>query len=128
MSEPNPVRMRKASLEIGAADFEARQLANLNVRELEVSAGVGSVMLDLTGELREDMDVDIDLGLGSLELRFPMGAAVRITKQSFLTSFDADDMVKRGDAWYSRNWENAEHQITVDVSAAFGGIEVVWVR
>lgn len=128
VSEPNPVRMRQATFEVGAADFEALRLGNLNTSHLEVDAGVGSVTLDLSGDLRSDMSVDISLGLGSLELRLPRDAAVRVTKQSFLTSFDADDMVKRGDAWYSREWDNAEHQITIDVHAAFGGIEVVWVR
>ncbi len=128
VSEPNPVRMRRASFEVGAADFEALNLGNLNTDRLEIDAGVGSLTLDMSGELRSDMDVDISIGLGSLELRLPRGAGVRITKQSFLTSFDADDMVKRGDAWYSRDWDDAEHQITIDVSAAFGGIEVVWVR
>lgn len=128
VSEPNPVRMRRADFEIGAADFQALRLANLNAREIMVRAGVGSVVLDLSGELRSDLDVEIDIGVGSLELRLPRGAGVKITKESFLTSFDADDMIKRGDAWYSRDWEDAERQITIDVSAAFGGIEVVWLR
>lgn len=128
VSEPNPVRMRRADFEIGAADFQALRLANLNAREIMVRAGVGSVVLDLSGELRSDLDVEIDIGVGSLELRLPRGAGVKITKESFLTSFDADDMIKRGDAWYSRDWEDAERQITIDVNAAFGGIEVVWLR
>lgn len=128
VSEPNPTEMVNATFEVGAADFTARHLGNLNARHIDVDAGVGSVTLWFTGEWRRDASVSIDMGLGSLELRFPEGLGVRLTKDSFLTSLDSQGLVKRGDSYYSLDWEQAERKITVDLDAAFGSVKVAWVR
>jgi hypothetical protein len=128
VSEPNSLEMRSASFEVGAADFTARHLGNLNARHIDVSAGVGEVTLWFNGAWRQDASVSVDMGLGSLELRFPEGVGVRLTKDSFLTSLDSQGLVKRGDAYYSLDWERAERKITIDLDAAFGSVKVVWVR
>ena len=127
-SEPNPVAIRRARLEVGAADFSARRLGNLNAGEIDVSAGVGEVTLDLSGEWQRDSRVNVQMGLGSLDLVFPEGLGVKLVKESFLTSLDPQGLVKRGDAYYSPDWESAERRVTVEVEAAFGSIDVRWVR
>ena len=40
ISSPNPIPMRRATLEVGAAEFTARHLGNLNAEEIEMNAGV----------------------------------------------------------------------------------------
>lgn len=127
-SEPNPIRMGSASFEAGAADFHVRDLGNLNAEEITVDAGVGNVVLSFTGEWRRDADVSVDMGLGALELRFPEGLGVKVVKNTFLTSLDSEGLVKRGDSYFSTDWEEAERRVTVTVDAAFGSIDVVWVR
>lgn len=128
ISEPNPVRMSSAGFEVGAADFHVRSLGNLNAEVITVDAGVGNVVLDFRGEWRDDSTVSVDMGLGALELRFPEGLGVRVIKNTFLTSLDSEGLVKRGDSYYSLDWEEADHQVTVTVDAAFGSIDVVWIR
>lgn len=128
VSEPNPVEMGTASFEVGAADFEARDLGNLNARRIDLDAGVGEITLAFTGEWMQDAHARIKMGLGSLEMRFPEDLGVRIEKNSFLTSFDSEGLVKRGDSYYSLNWEDAERKLSIDLDAAFGSVRVVWVR
>jgi len=128
VSRPNPETLRRAEFDVGAADFEALRLGNLNLEELSVAAGVGKVALDFSGSLRNDIDVDVSMGLGSLELRLPESVGVRIDKDSFLTSFDADGFVQRDGEYYSSNWESAERRIHVQVEAAFGKISVIRTR
>jgi len=128
ISEPNPLRMSSASFEIGAADFHVRSLGNLNAELITVDAGVGNVVLDFRGRWQGDADVTVDMGLGALELRFPEGLGVRVIKNTFLTSLDSEGLVKRGDSYLSLDWEEAEHRVTVTVDAAFGSIDVVWIR
>jgi hypothetical protein len=36
--------------------------------------------------------------------------------------------VKRGDVYQSLDWSKATRRVTVDLDAAFGSVEVVWVR
>lgn len=128
VSEPNPTRMDVARFEVGAADFTVRHLGNLHADRIEMDAGVGEVTLWLTGDWRADTRLAIDMGLGKLQLRIPEGLGIRLTKDSFLTSLDSEGLVKRGDAYYSVDWEEAEHQVRIDLDAAFGSVEVVWVR
>jgi len=49
-------------------------------------------------------------------------------KDTFLTSFDSEGLVKRGNAYYSLDYEDADRRLTIDIDAAFGSITVVWVH
>ncbi len=128
ISEPNPETMSRASMDVGAAEFTVRNLGNLNTEVIEIDAGIGEIDLDFTGDWRQNARVSVDMGLGSLVLRFPRGLGVRLVKDTFLTSLDSEGLVKRGDAYYSLDYDDAEYQITVDVDAAFGSIRVAWVN
>jgi hypothetical protein len=53
---------------------------------------------------------------------------VSLHKDSFLTSLDSEGLVKRGDRYYSLDWDKAKRKIDIDLNAAFGSVKVVWVR
>jgi hypothetical protein len=128
VSEPNRGHIGTARFEVGAAEFDARHLGNLNAERIEIDAGVGSLTLWLDGEWQQDARVSIDMGLGALELRVPEGLALELRKDSFLTSLDSEGLVKRGDNYRSLDWDEADRRVTVDLDAAFGSVKVVWVR
>jgi hypothetical protein len=125
--EPNAVACELVDLDVGAAKFDAVGLGNLNTRRLEFSGGIGEVTLDFSGEWQADMTASVQMGLGSLTLRIPRGLGLRVTKGGLLVGFDSEGLTKRGDSFYSENWEDAEHKLTVDIDAAFGSIRVDWV-
>ena len=127
ISEPNPETMSRASMDVGAAEFTVRNLGNLNTQIIEVDAGVGDIELGFAGDWRQNARVSVDMGLGSLVLRFPRGLGVRLEKDTFLTSLDSEGLVKRGDTYYSLDYDESEYQITVDIDAAFGSIRVEWI-
>jgi hypothetical protein len=127
VSSPNLDSCRELSIHVGAAKFEALRLGNLNAQRIEVEGGVGEVLLDFTGAWRSNMTGKIEMGLGSLTLRVPTSLGVRITKGGFLASFDSQGLVKRGNTYYSENWDKASRTLSLDVSAALGSINVVWV-
>jgi hypothetical protein len=126
ISELNGMRMSSAGFEVGAADFSVGSLGNLNAERITVDAGVGRVALDFGGDWQGDATVSVDMGLGSLELRFPRGLGVQLVRSTFLTSLDSEGLVKRGNSYFSVDWEEAEHRVTVHVNAALGSINVVW--
>lgn len=128
VSEANVGRIATARFEVGAADFDARRLGNLNAERIEVDAGVGSLALWLDGDWQRDARLSIDMGLGTLELRVPEGLGLRLRKDSFLASLDSEGLVKRGDTYESLDWDDADRRVTVDLDAAFGSVKVVWVR
>jgi len=127
VSEPNPQVCNSFEIEVGAAQFEAYSLGNLRTERFRLSGGVGEVVLDFGGAWETDMDANIEMGLGSLTLRVPRGLGLRVQKQGFLAGFDSEGLVKRGDVYFSENWEAANRRLTVRLQAALGSIRVVWV-
>lgn len=125
-SRPNPEPLDVLKIEAGAASFRAEGLGNANAATLDLDGGVGELDLDFAGEWRRNMSVTIDMGVGSLTLRIPRGIGVRISRDTFLMAFDADGMTRRGDAYYSADWDSADHRLTVDVSGALGSVDVRW--
>ncbi len=128
VSEPNPSRIGTARFEVGAAEFTARNLGNLNADRIEVDAGVGSINLGLEGRWQRDAHLDIDMGLGSPQTRSPEALGLRPRKDSILTSLDSQGLVKRGDVYESLDWNHADRRVTIELDAAFGSVSVVWVN
>ncbi|MGI9626532.1 MAG: hypothetical protein ACR2QM_06830 [Longimicrobiales bacterium] len=124
----NPSEIETARFEIGAADFVLRGLGNLNARQVSVEAGVGSVTLVLDGSWSTSQKLEIDMGLGALELRIPETLGVRLEKSSFLASLDTKGMTARGGAYYSTNWDQAESKVDIEISAALASVDLVWTR
>jgi hypothetical protein len=127
VSSSNKEECRSLGIEVGAARFEAQGLGNLNAQRVTLQGGVGEVILDFTGDWQQDMNASINMGLGSLTLRLPHGLGVRVVRQGILASFDSQRLTKRGDVYYSENWENATHKLSLEVDAALGSIRVEWV-
>lgn len=128
VSEPNPRSMRRMRLEVGAASVEATGLGYLNAEEVTVDLGVGEVTLQFDGLRREETRVEADMGLGSLTIRVPRDAGIRLVRESFLTSLDAPDLDRRGDVYYSSNWDTSERRVLLDVEAAFGSVTIERLR
>ncbi|MEW5927434.1 MAG: toast rack family protein [Gemmatimonadota bacterium] len=124
---PNRIPAEEVRLEAGAASFEVTGLGNTRAQRFTFKGGVGETVLDFSGAWDRNATAEVSMGIGSLTLRFPRDLGVRIVKDSFLTSFDGSGMVKRGGAYYSRNWESARNRLTVEVEAAFGSIDVDWI-
>jgi hypothetical protein len=125
--EPNLETCRFAQIQVGAARFEGTGLGNLNAERLSVQGGVGEVTLDFTGAWASGMTANIEMGLGSLTLRMPRGLGVRVTRVGRLASFDSEGLTKRGDSYYSANWDAGDANLSLDIKAALGSIRVVWV-
>lgn len=125
---PNPMAADRISIEAGAAELNVIGLGNARARRIDFEGGVGSTTLDFTGAWTGSTEASVQMGIGELTLRFPEGLGVKLERSSFLTSFDTEGLIKRGDAYYSPDWESAEHRVTLNVNAAFGAVNIRWVR
>ena len=126
-ASPNRVQARRVKVEAGAAEVRVSGLGNTRSPRFEFSGGMGETTLEFGGTWTRSATARIDMGVGSVRLRLPRALGVRIVRDSFLSSFDAGGMVKRGNAWYSRNYEQARHKLDVSIHAAVGSIEVDWI-
>ncbi len=123
-SAPNPGRIGTATIDVGAADFTARNLANANAASLIVKGGVGSVDLGFGGAWSGDLDASVQVTLGKVTLHVPRDVGVELIVQRFLASFDNGGLVKRNGAYYSDNWDTARYHLRLHVQTALGGIVV----
>jgi hypothetical protein len=124
---PNRIAARRVKMAAGAASLNVSGLGNTGAPRFEFEGGMGHTTLDFGGRWTHSASATVEMGVGSVTLRLPRALGVRVTKDSFLSSFDGAGMVKRGDAWYSRNWATAPYKLTVDIDAALGSIDVVWI-
>jgi hypothetical protein len=125
VSSPNSEEMESVELQVGAASFRARDLGNLNAAEISLEGGVGDFRLDLNGLRRAETRVDVKMGLGSLEIRIPREAGVRLERDSFLTSLNAPGLDRQDGAYLSSNWDQAAIRVDISVNAALGSISIV---
>jgi hypothetical protein len=125
-SRPNREACSEISIEAGAAAFHAWSLGNAGCREVRFRGGVGDVTLDFGGVWQGVMNADLEVAIGTLTLMLPRDAGVAVRLTRFLASFDRAGFIKRGDTWYSTGYESAQRRLLLDVSAAFGGVNVVW--
>ena len=123
-STPNAERMRSLDLAVGAASLRAFGLANANAPEIRVQAGVGGVELDFGGAWTQDVDVAVRVALGGVTIRVPRDVGLRVEAQKFLASFDTQGLERRGNAYYSENWDSAAHHLTVRSTTTFGRLHV----
>jgi hypothetical protein len=123
-STPNRLRMRRMDIQIGAAGFVVTNLGNANVSSIRIEGGVGSIELDFGGVLKEDVTVDANLALGKLGLHLPHDVGVRVEVQKLLASFDHPGLYKRGNAYYSHNWDSAKVRVRIRAETVFGAIEI----
>lgn len=126
-SAPNRVPAGTVKIASGASSTRVRGLGNARAERLRFEGGVGEATLEFDGAWGRSASLEVDMGVGSLTLRFPRSLGVRIEKDSFLASFSPAGMVRRGDAWYTRNWDGARDKLTVRISAALGSIDVQWI-
>jgi predicted membrane protein len=123
-SSPNRVRMRELEVNVGAADFTGRLLANANADQIHVQGGVGSVDLDFNGVWTHDVTVMTRLAIGKLTLRVPADVGLRVEVQRFAAGFEHEGLVKRDDGWYSPNYDAAPYKLKVRAETFFGAIDI----
>lgn len=124
---PNRVEARRVKVDAGAAELRVSGLGNTRASRFEFSGGMGETTLDFGGAWTRSATARIDMGVGSVRLRIPRALGVRVERDSFLASFDASGLVRRGNAWYSRNYGQARYKLDLSIHAAVGSIEVDWI-
>lgn len=123
-SAPNRRVMRLLDLQLGAASCVITNLGNANVERIRVDGGVGSVDLDFGSALRNDVDIEANVALGKLALHLPPGVGIRAEVRRVLAGFSHPGLIRRGNAFYSDNWESATTRVRVRAETVFGAIEV----
>jgi hypothetical protein len=129
--EPNPERISRFKIDVGASKLKIKELGNANFDKLSFEGGVGDFTLDFSGELRHKAYVDIDVGLGSLTVLLPENIGVRIRKESsFLSSFSMDEdefQEVKSNVYESENFGKTEGELIFNIEIGLGSVEIEYI-
>ena len=126
---PNRTDLRRIMVENGLGELVARNLSNSRAEKLKFDCGLGSAVLDFRGEFMQDMDVDVNVGLGSVELKIPEGFNVIMeADENFLSSIDTHGLTSEHRGYYrSRDYRPSRPTLHITASVGLGSIDISWV-
>jgi len=125
--QPNPISANDVEFESGVSKFTASNLSNMNFRSLKFSGGVGSYKLDFGGKLRQNADVKIEVGLGSVVVNVPGEIPARLLyDDSWLSSFDLDDgfSKQRSGLYQTDDFDGGSNHLTIRIESGLGSVKV----
>ncbi len=126
-SKPNPIFTDDVTFESGVSKFTALDLGNLNFRNLKFSGGVGSYKLDFNGTFRQSAEVQIEVGLGSINVYVPKTLPTKLVyDDNWLSSFNLDDdFVKRRSGVYETDdFQDAFKRLTIRLESGLGTVRI----
>jgi hypothetical protein len=121
LTENVPLDLKVAT---GAGNSEL-DLANLDLKNLEVDMGTGNTRVDLTGIKPQDLRVRIESGVGQITLRVPADLGVRITTEKGLGNVSADGLVKKGDVYTNAAYGKSDVTLDINVGQGVGDIQII---
>jgi len=124
-TSPNRAHLRELNVDVGAASFTALHLGNANADQIRIRGGMGAVDLDFSGSWQRDLTVLTRVGIGKMTLRVPDEVGVRLEIQRVAAGFDHEGLIKRDDAWYSKNWDTATRKLRIRAETVFGKLELL---
>lgn len=117
---PKPVW--EMNFDVGAADISL-DLSPYKIKELQIEGGVSNIELTF-GDKMDESFVEIDAGASNILLNVPKNIGTSISFESVLTTKNLDGFVKRGDTYYSENYQRASKKLHFDIEAAISNIDV----
>ncbi len=127
-TQPNKMIMRKLEVETGISEFEIENLGNARFKRFIFSGGIGSFAIDLSGEILDEADLKLSLGLGDLNIHLPRDiGAVISTPSGFFSTKKFDDFYKQDGSFISYNYNDAKKKIKLYIESGLGNIKVKWI-
>lgn len=112
-SEPNHIKMESLRFTGGASHARLTGLTNAYTEDILFKGGAGDYVLDFSGEMRENIDVEIDAALGKVTLLIPENIRAAVTVRDIFAS------VEPTGAWQQPDVDERRYVLPGDDDAAF---------
>ncbi|MDR7079202.1 hypothetical protein J2Y03_004260 [Neobacillus niacini] len=104
----------------GASDTNL-DLKGLNLKELDVNAGVGNITIDLGGKWNESFDAALALGVGQSTIILPKDIGVKIESSKGIGTADFVGFISKGNGVYvNEAYEDADVIINLQTDLGVG--------
>lgn len=125
-SKPNPIRMKKFSIEAGVSKILGRNLLNANFKKLAFKGGVGDYDFYLTGDIVYNARVDIENGVSSTILYVDPKLAFRAdVDKSFLSSVRVEGAERDENTYFSDNYNQKNKHLDIFAETGVGSFKIL---
>ncbi|QCR21263.1 toast rack family protein [Pontibacter sp. SGAir0037] len=114
--------LRKLQMETGAGSCNVN-LQGSKAEQIEINTGVGELDLDLSGNWNHNLAVEINGGIGSMNVKVPKGTGVSV-QTSVLGSKSLNGFKKSGGVHKNSAYGKTKNTITIQISGGLGSIDV----
>jgi len=122
---PNQAKADELSVTGMVGDIFLGRLGNANASRVEVKGGIGNVELDLSGEWRRDVVLDVDGAVGNILMTVPLGRAVRLrVGRPWSEKLEIPGFTREGDDFMSPEYGTVSPRIDVSVEAGIGALTI----
>ncbi|MBN1253587.1 MAG: hypothetical protein JXR51_03355 [Bacteroidales bacterium] len=112
------------NLEFGAGISEIK-LSDLNVRNFNMTMGVGKTELDLIGDWKQNTEIHMDGGIGYTKVYMPDNVGVKINVTKGLGNIDVKNLIKKDDKTYiNKLYGKTEKTINIYIKTGIGKIDI----
>lgn len=124
-SDPNRVQMERMNIDLGMGGLKLTDVGNANVGDIAIHGAMGGVLLDFGEAVSRDVKISADIALGGLEVAVPPEVGVMFEGELKAAKFEPSIGVTRiGNAWYSMNWKDVSHHITIVGNSTLANVKV----
>jgi hypothetical protein len=111
------------NLEMGAGQATLI-LGELSVSRVEMKGGAGELTMDLTGDWKRDLDVQIKGGVGRVTVRLPREVGVEVSARGGIGAVNAHGLDRRGRTYVNDAFGKSDITVRVDVKGGIGEINL----
>jgi hypothetical protein len=125
--EQNALEIDNMNVESGMSRFDGRNLLNARFKHFRFQGGVGSYTLDFGGTLKNEVDVDVEVGLGFATLIIPKEVGARLLySKNWVSSFDCDaDFANDTENEYlTTNYYRVPGKMNITLDSGLGSIKI----
>ncbi|HEX5808398.1 MAG TPA: toast rack family protein [Anaerolineales bacterium] len=113
----NPEQMRTLAYQTGASQITFLGLANANFTQMSFEGGTGEYTFDFSGDLQQDANVDIQVGLSNVKIVVPAGVSAQLVVEGGLGNIDVDDAWIRNGNHYENKGSGPQLTIVIELGA-----------
>lgn len=110
-------------IQFGAGESKL-DLSKLNLSSLVLECGVGEVTADISGEYKNNVNVNISSGVGQFKLYLPKNMGAKIKAGKGIGGLKISGFKVDGDYYVNDSYGKTKNNINVDIGIGVGEIEV----
>jgi len=118
------LQITELDMQLGAGEADITLGDNPELSRVDVELGAGSVDIDLSGDWAQDVEVEVQGGVGSTTLRLPADVGVRVDVTRGIGAVDTRGLSRSGDVYVNAAYGESEVTLEITVRAGVGQIDL----